>query len=51
MMAKGHLEQKVSVKGNDEIGQLTRSFNTMAKELRKPLQKLMNRETVLKLYL
>ncbi len=33
-----------------EIGQLTRSFNTMAKELRKkPLQKLMNRETVLKL--
>ena len=40
MMAKGHLEQKVSVKGNDEIGQLTRSFNTMAKELRKTVAEI-----------
>ena len=36
-MAKGRLDQKVVVKGNDEIGQLTKSFNTMAKELRKTI--------------
>ena len=40
MMAKGHLEQKVTVKSNDEIGQLTRSFNTMAKELRKTVAEI-----------
>lgn len=39
-MAKGHWEQRVTVKGNDEIGQLTRSFNTMAKELRKTLAEI-----------
>lgn len=38
LMAKGRLDQKVTVKGNDEIGQLTRSFNTMAKELKKTIQ-------------
>ena len=37
LMAKGRLDQKVVVKGNDEIGQLTKSFNTMAKELRKTI--------------
>ncbi len=37
LMAKGRLDQKVAVKGNDEIGQLTKSFNTMAKELRKTI--------------
>lgn len=37
LMAKGRLDQKVTVKGNDEIGQLTNSFNIMAKELRKTL--------------
>lgn len=37
LMAKGRLDQKVTVKGNDEIGQLTKSFNTMAKELRKTI--------------
>lgn len=37
LMAKGRLDQKVTVKGNDEIGQLTRSFNTMAKELKKTI--------------
>lgn len=34
-LAKGRLEQHATVKSNDEIGQLTRSFNTMARELRK----------------
>lgn len=34
-LAKGNLEQHAVVKSNDEIGQLTRSFNTMARELRK----------------
>ena len=38
LMAKGRLDQKVTVKGNDEIGQLTRSFNIMAKELKKTIQ-------------
>lgn len=38
LMAKGRLDQKVTVKSNDEIGQLTRSFNTMAKELKKTIQ-------------
>ncbi len=37
LMAKGHLNQKAVVKGSDEIGQLTKSFNTMAKELRKKI--------------
>lgn len=37
LMAKGRLDQKVAVKGNDEIGQLTKSFNTMAKELSKTI--------------
>lgn len=37
LMAKGRLDQKVTVKSNDEIGQLTKSFNTMAKELRKTI--------------
>ncbi len=35
LLAKGKLEQHAAVKSNDEIGQLTRSFNTMARELRK----------------
>lgn len=35
LLAKGKLEQHATVKSNDEIGQLTRSFNTMARELRK----------------
>lgn len=37
LMSKGRLDQKVVVKSNDEIGQLTKSFNTMAKELRKTI--------------
>lgn len=35
LLARGKLEQHASVRSNDEIGQLTRSFNTMARELRK----------------
>lgn len=35
LLARGKLEQHATVKSNDEIGQLTRSFNTMARELRK----------------
>ncbi|MDO5388723.1 MAG: ATP-binding protein [Clostridia bacterium] len=38
LMAKGRLDQKVAVKGNDEIGQLTKSFNIMSKELKKTIQ-------------
>ncbi len=37
LMAKGRLDQKLAVKGSDEIGQLTKSFNTMAKELSKTI--------------
>ena len=37
MMAKGRLEQRAAVKSNDEIGQLTKSFNTMARELKKTM--------------
>ena len=40
LLAKGRLEQHVAVKSNDEIGQLTRSFNIMAKELRKTLTEM-----------
>lgn len=32
-MAEGYLEHKIEVKSNDEIGQLTGSFNHMAEEL------------------
>lgn len=40
LLAKGRLEQHVVVQSNDEIGQLTRSFNIMAKELRKTLTEM-----------
>lgn len=36
-MARGKLHQRISVKSNDEIGQLTKSFNHMAFELNKTL--------------
>lgn len=36
-LAKGKLDQHITVKSDDEIGQLTKSFNYMAKELRKTL--------------
>ncbi len=38
LMAKGRLDQKAVVRSNDEIGQLTRSFNIMAKELKKTIR-------------
>ena len=40
LMAKGSLEQNVKVNSDDEIGQLTESFNTMARELRKTLEQM-----------
>ena len=36
-MAEGHLDNKIEVKSNDEIGQLTGSFNHMAEELNQML--------------
>lgn len=36
-MAEGHLDTKIDVKSNDEIGQLTESFNHMAEELNQML--------------
>lgn len=40
MMAKGRLEQRAAVKSKDEIGQLTKSFNTMARELKKTIAQM-----------
>lgn len=42
LLAKGHLEQHIIVKSEDEIGQLTKSFNHMARELRKTVSELEN---------
>ena len=36
-MAQGNLEQEIPVYGNDEIGQLTESFNNMGKSLHKTM--------------
>ncbi len=49
LLAKGRLEQHVSVKSNDEIGQLTRSFNIMAKELRKTLTEMESQNSKLEI--
>jgi two-component system sensor histidine kinase VicK len=51
MMAKGRLEQRVSVRGNDEIGQLTRSFNIMARELRKTVVEMEDQKNRLEIVL
>lgn len=50
-LAKGRLEQHVTVKSNDEIGQLTRSFNTMARELRKTVTQMENENNKLEIVL
>lgn len=42
LLAKGNLEQYIIVKGEDEIGQLTKSFNHMARELRKTVSEMEN---------
>lgn len=51
MLAKGKLEQHAVVKSNDEIGQLTRSFNTMARELRKTVSEMENENNKLEIVL
>ncbi|MDE6182712.1 MAG: cell wall metabolism sensor histidine kinase WalK, partial [Eubacteriales bacterium] len=51
LLAKGNLEQHVSVKGEDEIGQLTRSFNHMARELRKTVSEMENENNKLEILL
>lgn len=51
MLAKGRLEQHAVVKSNDEIGQLTRSFNIMARELRKTVSEMENENNKLEIVL
>ncbi len=51
LLAKGHLEQHIIVKSNDEIGQLTRSFNYMARELRKTVSDMENENNKLEILL
>ncbi|MGN1318714.1 MAG: ATP-binding protein [Lachnospirales bacterium] len=51
MMAKGRLEQRAAVKGNDEIGQLTKSFNTMARELKKTIAEMDDQRNKLEIVL
>ncbi len=51
LLAKGHLEQHIIVKGEDEIGQLTRSFNHMARELRKTVSEMENENNKLEIVL
>lgn len=51
LLAKGKLEQHATVKSNDEIGQLTRSFNTMARELRKNLTEVESQRDKLEIVL
>ncbi len=51
MMAKGRLEQRAAVKSNDEIGQLTKSFNTMARELKKNISEMDDQRNKLEIVL
>lgn len=51
MMAKGRLEQRAAVKSNDEIGQLTKSFNTMARELKKTIGEMDDQRNKLEIVL
>lgn len=51
LMAKGRLEQRVIVRSNDEIGQLTRSFNIMARELRKTVVEMEDQKNRLEIVL
>ncbi|WP_317367764.1 ATP-binding protein [uncultured Tyzzerella sp.] len=51
LLAKGHLEQHIIVRGEDEIGQLTRSFNHMARELRKTVSEMENENNKLEIVL
>lgn len=51
LLAEGHLEQYITVRGEDEIGRLTRKFNHMARELRKTVLKLENENNKLEIVL
>lgn len=51
LLAKGNLEQHIIVRGEDEIGQLTRSFNHMARELRKTVSEMENQNNKLEIVL
>ena len=51
LMAKGRLEQRAAVKSNDEIGQLTKSFNTMARELKKTIGEMDDQRNKLEIVL
>lgn len=51
LLARGHLEQHIIVRGEDEIGQLTRSFNHMARELRKTVSEMENENNKLEIVL
>ncbi len=51
LLATGNLEQYISVKGEDELGQLTRSFNHMARELRKTVSEMENENNKLEILL
>ncbi len=51
LLAKGNLEQHIIVRGEDEIGQLTRSFNHMARELRKTVSEMENENNKLEIVL
>ncbi|MFI3230832.1 MAG: ATP-binding protein [bacterium] len=51
LLAKGNLEQHLIVKSEDEIGQLTRSFNHMARELRKMVSEIENENNKLEIVL
>ncbi|MCQ2911039.1 MAG: cell wall metabolism sensor histidine kinase WalK [Clostridia bacterium] len=46
-MARGEIYQSVDVKGNDEIGQLARTFNFMSVELNKTLSDITNEKNKL----
>jgi len=48
-LAHGRKFEKLPVKSNDEIGQLTRSFNYMASELRKTMSELENENNKLEI--
>lgn len=50
-LANGNFNQKASVKSNDEIGQLTISFNNMAQELNKNINIISNEKNKLEIIL
>ena len=50
-LAEGQLNQKLSVRSNDEIGQLTESFNYMAQELAKNMTEISKEKNKLEIIL